>query len=132
MRIGTLCAAHGLGADARVAITVSDPIDVMAAAFYALATGRILTAPDAAELVIDDNLVAQPYGLDPQYVLRVLVCEEDPAAWFDRPLDQATLAGLVQGEAPTGLGPALDEALSTLWYGSPLRIHEDGAEEEAA
>lgn len=132
MRIGTLCAAYGLGADARVTIRVTDAIDVMAAVYYALATGRILTAPDAAELVIDDALLAQPYGLDPEYVLRVLVCPDDPAAWFDRPLDQRSLASLVDAEQPTGLGAALDEALSTLWHGSPLRIHEDGAQEVAA
>lgn len=132
MRVGTLCAAYGLGAVARVAVDVTHQLDAMAAAFYALATGRILTTPDAAEFVIDDTLMSQPYGLDPEYVLRVLVCSDDPATWVDRPLHQGGLASLIERDAPSGLGPTLDEALGTLWHGAPIRIYEGLARESAA
>ena len=121
IRIGSLCAAYGLGAEARVAINLDDPLKSMAAAYYVLGTGRVLTLPDAAELVIDGTLVSQPYGVDPEYVMRVLVCEDDPAVCVGELVDQAGLARLVEDRLPTGLGPAIDQVLATLWHGDPTR-----------
>ncbi len=129
IRIGSLCAAYGLGADGRVALQVSDPLCAMAGAYYALGTGRILTLPDAADLVIDDSLVPELYGLDPDYVMRVVVAAEDPATWVDEPQNHARLAQLLEAHVPSGLGPDVDEVLATLWHGTPLRIYEDRPEE---
>lgn len=122
VRIGMLCADLGLAADAAVAIAGHGALDVMGAAYFILATGRILTdAPDAA-LVLDDALLARADVLREPYRLRCVVHGSDAAAHLggDR-FTQAQLLRAARRSAPEDAG-LLWRGLYALATGKPFVV----------
>ncbi len=71
--------------------------------------------------MIDDALMAAPLPVDPDYALRVIAEPGGTAVWTDVALSHRSLANKIKKAAPIGLGPLVDDALSALWRGSPLR-----------
>jgi hypothetical protein len=130
VRIAALCADLGLAADARVAITGHGALDVVATAFFLLATGRVLTTPEDAVLVVDDALLARAHELRQPYTLRAVVFGRDAAARLGGATFTHTglLRAALRHDARLG-DDLLGRCLHALATGEPLVVDAHGGAE---
>ncbi len=132
LKVATFCAAHGVAADARVCVSTADPVDAMACAYFVLATGRALAVAEEADLVLDAEALASPFGIDPEYALCAVASPEDPASYAPERLLHDELAERVEVARSTGLGRDLDAVLDALWRGTPFRVDDARTAESTA
>lgn len=121
VRIAGVCSLLGLPSQARVAFSGHGALDRMAAAWFVLATGRVLVEGTDADFLIDDALCRQSEIRTEPYTLRCTVQTSDPAAAMPTPMSHRDLLRLLMaGRAPeTDLG----QALQALALGEPLVLH---------
>ncbi len=126
VRIGALCAGLGLAADARVAITGHGALDVLAAAWYVLATGRLL-CDGAAPFALDDATLARADGLREHYALRCAVMAFDAAAHLGGTAygHRALLHAVLRDEVAAD-GLLLSRCLRALATGAPVVVEAAG------
>jgi hypothetical protein len=127
VRIGALCAALGLAADARVAIAGHGALDVLASAWYVLATGRLLCEPAEAQFTLDDAVLARAVGLHEHYALRCAVMALHPAARLGGATftQQGLLHAVVREDVRLERG-LLARCLHALATGEPVVVEATG------
>jgi hypothetical protein len=127
VRIGALCARLGLAANAHVAIVGQGVLDVLAAAWYVLATGRVLCEAGAAQFTLDDATLARADGLREHYALRCAVMAFDTAARLGGgAYTQLGLLDAVLREEPRLGANLLSRCLRALATGEPVVVEAAG------
>lgn len=129
IRIAGLCATLGLGPRDDVAICAGGALDVMATAWFVLASGRALTTADDA-LLLDDDRLAHARTISDDYALYSFAKPGDVALRLrDRTLTHATLLDALDGDdpVPPEVSPLLWAGLRALCTGEPLRVLADAA-----
>lgn len=125
VRIAGVCARVGLAPHASVAIACQGALDRLAAAWFVLATGRILVLAGEADFTIDDELCRQSEIRTEPYSIRCVVQPTDPAALLPAPVPHNELLRLVFSNALPAESP-LVQAVHALATGRPLEIVADG------
>jgi hypothetical protein len=121
VRIAGVCSLLGLASQARVAFSGHGALDRMAAAWFVLATGRVLVEGTDADFEIDDALCRQSEIRTEPYSLRCTVQTSDPAVAMPTPHSHRELLRmLMSGRAPES---DLGLALQALALGEPLLLH---------
>ena len=120
--IAGFCVAQGLRANAAVLITAVGPLDVMAAVWFVLATGRRLGGlPDAA-FALDDAAFQRARADRADYTLCTTVGPADPALAEPAGWSHERLMGAVLNEEPIPLRPLVARALRALVRPEPWII----------
>ncbi len=120
IRVAIYCTEQGLAAGARVSVAATDPVDRMGAIFFVLASGRILSSPERADLVLSPDTFGWTLGeTQEDYLLRSVVAPGDPALDFGELLSHAELAEALLTREPLFESP-LQRAAQALLTGEPL------------
>ena len=123
-RVAAVCASLGLSSGAQVALELKGALDRLAAAYYVLATGRVLVPPGPNAFILDARVISQSEVRAAPYALRSGARSADLATTIPRPLAHADLFALLLERG----GPEDDpvwQALLGLATGKPLVVQAD-------
>ena len=123
-RVAAVCASLGLSSGAQVALELKGALDRLAAAYYVLATGRVLVPPGPNAFILDARVISQSEVRAAPYALRSVARSDDLATTIPRPLAHADLFALLLERG----GPEDDpvwQALLGLATGKPLVVQAD-------